>query len=115
MTDFCIQIHPDRVRDLDLERVRTVCEGLAKDKSLIKRFAFSDRPADGWERRHINLIFDTDCPADLWRRLLGALYRCDVVGRPLQMSSMAMCEGERGWGDYLLLHHYDPRERLHRL
>lgn len=115
MTDFCIQIHPDRLRDLDLGRVRAVCEGLAADTSLIKRFAFSDRPAEGRERRHVNLIFDTDRPADLWKLLLGRLYQCEVLGRSLQMASMAMCEGEHGWGDYLLLHHYDPRERLHRL
>ncbi|WP_295558998.1 hypothetical protein [uncultured Hyphomicrobium sp.] len=115
MTDFCIQIHPDRNRDLDFDRVRKVCEGLAADKALIKWFAFSDRPADGRERRHINLLFDTDRPADLWRALLVKLYQCETVGRPLQMSSMAMCEGDGGWSDYLLLHHYDPRERLHRL
>jgi hypothetical protein len=26
----------------------------------------------------------------------------------MRRSSMAMCEGAHGWGDYLLLHHFDP-------
>ena len=115
MTDFCIQIHPDRSRDLDLAGVRAVCEGLARDTSLIKRFAYRDRPEDGRERRHINLIFDTDRPAELWRALRTELYESNTLGRPMQIASMAMCEGERGWRGYLLLYHYDPRERLHRL
>ena len=115
MTDFCIQIHPDQSQGLDLDRVQAICEQVSTDSSLVKRFAFRDRPARGKDRRHINLIFDTDRPAVLWKRLLQSLYGCDVVGRPLQMASMAMCEGDGGWKDYLLLHHYDPRERLHRL
>lgn len=114
MSDFCIQIHPDRAIDLDLARVRALCEVLAADTDLIKRFAFRDRPADGAEQRHVNLIFDTDRPADLWKLLTERLYESDGLGRRMQMSSMAMCEGEHGWRDYLLLYHYDPRERLNR-
>ncbi|WP_072389962.1 hypothetical protein [Hyphomicrobium sp. CS1GBMeth3] len=115
MTDFCIQIHPDLSPDLDLAQVRSACESLASDRDLIKRFAFLDRPAEGEEPHHINLIFDTDRPAHLWRLLQDRLYECDRVGRPMQVSSMAMCEGEHGWRDYLLLYHYDPRESLNRL
>lgn len=115
MTDFCIQIHPDRSRDLDLARVLSVCERLADDKDLVRRFAFVERPGEGSEPRHVNLIFDTDRPADLWLCLRGRLYRCPALGRAMQMSSMAMCEGEHGWRDYLLLYHYDPREQLHSL
>ncbi|MCC7251295.1 hypothetical protein [Hyphomicrobium sp.] len=116
MTDFCIQIHPDRSADLDLARVRAICESMAvADKDLIKRFAFLDRPADGDEAWHVNLIFDTDRPADLWRLIRERLYESDGLARPMQMSSLSMCEGEHGWRDYLLLYHYDPRERLNRL
>jgi hypothetical protein len=114
MTDFCIQIHPDRSKELDLARVRSICERIAADKALIKRFAFVDRPGDGSERRHINLIFDTDRPADLWSLIRQGLYESEALGRPMQISSMAMCEGEHGWRDYLLLYHYDPRESLNR-
>jgi hypothetical protein len=58
------------------------------------------------------MIFDTDNPVDLWRLLKCLLYDSDTLGRPMQMSSMAMCEGEHGWRDYLLLYHYDPHETL---
>lgn len=113
MTDFCIQIHPDRSKHLDLARVCKICETLARDdKLLIKRFAFADRPADDDDVRHVNLIFDTDSPETLWRLLKSWLYDSDTLGRPMQMSSMAMCEGEHGWRDYLLLYHYDPHETL---
>jgi hypothetical protein len=43
------------------------------------------------------------------------LYRSSEFGGALAESSMAMCEGQRGWEDYLLLHHYDPAVQLDRL
>jgi hypothetical protein len=42
-------------------------------------------------------------------------YRSSEFGGALAESSMAMCEGQRGWEDYLLLHHYDPAVQLDRL
>jgi hypothetical protein len=50
-------------------------------------------------------------PADV--RALWAAVREQVRADPaLASSAIVCCEGERGWDDYLLLHHYDPAERL---
>lgn len=112
MTDFCIQVHPDRSLELDLDRVRSLCEGLASSNRLIRRFTF----AEGTDRgRYANLMFDTTDPEALWKLLQQSLYRSSEFGGALAKSSMVMCEGSHGWDDYLLLHHYDPTVRCDRL
>jgi hypothetical protein len=105
MTDFCIQIHPERSADLDVAAVETLCEGLARDQGLIQRFAVVEGADDG---NYVNLMFETQEPRQLWGLLQEQLYQSREFGGALQVSSMVMCEGSDGWNDYLLLHHYDP-------
>jgi hypothetical protein len=111
MKDLCVQIHPDRVVGFDLAGVRMLCEVLARDTTLITRFSVVEGEGD---RRYVNVVFETtDIPA-FWERLWREVYQHDVLGKPMQLSSMAMCHGEHGWDDYLLLHHYDPAQTLDR-
>lgn len=93
-----------RCDDLDVPGVRSVCEDLAAEKILIQRFAFVDG-TDG--HYYIDLMFETDRPKELWDLLLQRLYQSAEFGGSMRKSSMAMCQGQHGWDDYLLLHHYD--------
>ena len=58
---------------------------------------------------------NVDCqPADvraLWAEVREQL-RADAG---LAASAIVCCEGEHGWDDYLLLHHFDPSEPLDEL
>lgn len=105
MTDFCIQIHPQRAADLDLAGLFSLCNDLARKKDLIRRFAIVDG-TDGHD--HVNLMFETRRPGKLWSVLQSRLYQSGEFGGALKQCSMAMCQGAHGWDDYLLLHHYDP-------
>lgn len=105
MTEFCIQIHPGRAGDLDLDAVRALCAALAKDDGLVRRHVVVEGEDDG---PYVNLMFDTERPKELWSLLQQRLYQSSAVGAPMRRGSMAMCQGKRGWDDYLLLHHYDP-------
>lgn len=58
---------------------------------------------------HLNINCTTEDLATLWAHLKKGLYECDSV---LQNASIVVCEGESGWDDYLLLHHYDEDEEL---
>ena len=102
---LCIQVQPNRARDIDLARVRSICEGLATRKDLIARFSASEGCDKG---PYVNLMFETGNPKELWRQLRTKLYRDKAVGAALARSSMAMIEGEQGWDDYDLLFHFDP-------
>lgn len=107
MTDFCIQVHPHRSADLVVARVRSVCEDLAVSNPRIRRFAVVDG-TDG--HYYVNLMFETNCPRELWHLLFEHLYESSEFGDQMKVSSMAMCEGDHGWDDYLLLHHFNPAQ-----
>ncbi len=105
MTEFCIHIHPNRARDLDLAQVRALCAALARERDLVRRHAV----LEGLDHvPYVNLMFETERPDLLWSLIEQRLYRDGAVGGALRASSMAMCQGTRGWDDYRLLHHYDP-------
>jgi len=104
MIQFSIQIHPHRSPQLDLSSLRSECERLAADTALVREFSW----AEGFdEHTYVNLTFETDRPKQLWALLHEQLYQASTFGSFMRVSSMAMCEGQHGWDDYLLLHHYD--------
>jgi hypothetical protein len=109
--ELCIQVHPDRVKGLNMSAVRSRCEALANN-SLISRFAQGEGVDSG---RYANIIFETADVTALWSLVWREIYSNVAVGQPMRLASIATCHGARGWDDYLLLHHYDPAQPLDRL
>lgn len=60
---------------------------------------------------YINVTFAAPDHVAGWMQL-RALYDDSKAGRQLAVSTIVVCEGERSWDDYLLLHHFDPGEKL---
>lgn len=58
----------------------------------------------------VNANFETSDLAGLWRRLRESLATAGLLE-----GTIVTCEGERGWDDYLLLHHFDHGQRLGQL
>ena len=73
---------------------------------IFKRLVKSPALPRLWKpsRETINVDFASDDVHGLWSVLLeqwqtdSALAECSIV----------CCEGDNGWDDYLLLHHFDP-------
>ena len=105
MTTFCIQVQPDRAPDLDMERVRSLCRLISSRRALVVRHSIAEGVDKG---RYVNLMFDTAQPRELWGMLHSIFYEDAIIGSGLALASMAMCEGDQGWDDYRLLHHFDP-------
>ena len=104
MIQFSIQVHPDRSPQLDLSSLLSECERLATDKALVSQFSW----AEGFdEHTYVNITFETDRPRQLWELLHEQVYQGSTLGSFMQIASIAVCEGQHGWDDYLLLHHYD--------
>jgi hypothetical protein len=104
MTELCIQIQPRRSAELNLSRIKSRCEGLARQEMLIRNFVFDDRIEHD---ACANLRFETVDAKALWGLLRRRIYRSEF-GRAVQAASIAICQGQNGWDDYLLLYHYDP-------
>lgn len=109
MTTLCIQIQPDRVAQFDQAAVEAVCDALRIHKPLISAFQLEAGEDDG---PYLNLMFETEDAQALWPILQTAFYPASPFGDMLRATSMAMCTGEEGWDDFLLLYHYDDNLQL---
>ena len=57
---------------------------------------------------YININFDTNDIVSLWDAISEL-----VTSDPLwESATIACCEGDNGWDDYLLLYHFDETEQL---
>jgi hypothetical protein len=53
-----------------------------------------------------NVMFDVGSPQDALSAL-GVVFDSAAVGPSARAACIVTCQGERGWDDYLLLHHFD--------
>jgi hypothetical protein len=64
---------------------------------------------EGYDRgRYVNVDFWAADPTALWAKVRSELRAAPEMAG----AAIACCQGERGWDDYLLLHHFEPDEPL---
>lgn len=97
-----IQLQPARSPGLDLP------EAVARLSCLATGVLVTEGEDNG---RYVNVDFKVADPSGLWALIRQELH--SVAG--LAGAAIIVCEGERGWDDYLLLHHFNPAEPLDRL
>lgn len=105
MKSLHIQLQPDLAPGLDCmaeaERLRRVAESTR----VIGSIQIVEGNDDG---KYINIDLRTEDLVSVWSRLRQE-WR---LGSLLAGCSIVCCEGDRGWDDYRLLHHFDPSEPL---
>jgi hypothetical protein len=94
-----IQLQPARSPELHL------AEALKQLRSLVPGVLVTEGQEDG---PYINVDFMTADLFGLWESVRKVLET--VPG--LNGAAIIVCEGERGWDDYLLLHHFDPQQKV---
>jgi predicted RNA binding protein with dsRBD fold (UPF0201 family) len=92
----CVQFQPDRVT-ADEARVR---------QALREALAGADVDVGEEDRRYENFTFEAASPEDALSKV-RVVFDSPQVGRAARASCIVTCQGEHGWDDYLLLHHYD--------
>jgi hypothetical protein len=96
--------------------VRTVCVQFQPDRTIAAescvRQAFRDALpgaeviAGEDDGRYENIMFDVESPEEAML-MLRAVFDAPDIGRVARLSCIVTCQGEHGWEDHLLLHHYD--------
>lgn len=81
---------------------------LTSNKYLVEQYSF-DNGEDGVP--YFNFTFYTLQASSLWLLIQERLYKSGELGPHMAATSMAMCTGKDGWNDYLLLFHFDPKEK----
>ncbi len=110
MRILIVQIQSDRIGAGESDRWVEALRSAADDAVL--RFTGVNHGED--DGPYINVRFEAPDPIAAWAALRTTYKRPDV-GREMASSTIATCEGEQGWDDYLLLHHFDPRVQLDEL
>jgi hypothetical protein len=83
-------------------------EAVARLSRLAAGVKVTEGEDDG---RYLNVNFKAADLSELW-----ALIREELQSFPgLAGAAIVVCEGEFGWDDYLLLHHFNPEEQLDQL
>jgi hypothetical protein len=101
-----IHLQPERSPELDVTAAITLLRLVGE---LAGTRAQVTEGVDG--ERYINLDFAPEDTAGLWASVREELR--NVPG--LADAAIVCCEGEHGWDDYLLLHHFDKTEPLDEL
>ena len=57
---------------------------------------------------YVNVDFRTEDILSLW----GSVQKVLKSTNGMAKAAIVVCEGENGWDDYLLLHHFNPDETL---
>ncbi|WP_028450424.1 MULTISPECIES: hypothetical protein [Chitinibacter] len=99
-----IQLHPQRVPTLNLEQARAAFAKLAQHP-LVRGSRVTEGEEEG---PYLNFEYKTDDLAALWDEVKSSIYDGSLLAFQLQRASMAIAQGDEGWDDYLVLHHFDP-------
>ncbi|MFT3879361.1 MAG: hypothetical protein QM703_06850 [Gemmatales bacterium] len=101
-----IQIQPERSPFMDVE---TVVAGI---RELSNSYTTSLHVTEGQEEaRYINLIMEAAHPRQIWEAISNEL----SIDAGFANAAIVCCQGNHGWDDYLLLHHFDRTEPLDEL
>lgn len=103
MDVICIQIQPDLSRlfsEQAIDELRTV----PVPPGLVKKVTVEEGTDNG---RYINLLFQTTNARQLW-----PVIREQLIHLGLQRAAIVTCSGRESWQNYLLLHHFNAKERL---
>jgi len=98
MRKICVQLQPHRAPELSMTEVRSVLESIAATPRLVQGHRVDD----------LNFIFESPDLDELWRLIEDQIFREPPWGRLARKASIVTCEGEQGWDDRLILHHFDP-------
>jgi hypothetical protein len=101
-----VQLQPERVAGFDLPGTIDLLRSLGREHA--QGTSMTSGEDDG---QYVNIDFDIENVSAFWLRLREQL-RTD---NSLASCLIVCCEGEDGWNDYLLLHHFDTGVELDEL
>jgi hypothetical protein len=108
MKTLCVQIQPERAPGLDEASARDILLNVGAGTGVVHA-----QVTEGYDGcRYINIQYATDDLPRLWTLIKEGVLNEPKVGPLLARCMIVVCQGEAGWDDYLLLHHFDGAEPL---
>ena len=107
MKAIIIQLQPDRSDLCNETDALEAIESIAHDLDPVEEIEMESGDDDG---PYTNILITTSDLSSTWKTLKTELFEHEELGPFLSASTIVSAEGDEGWDDYLLLHHYDPSE-----
>ena len=97
-----IQIQPKLTHTINSEGVTT----------FLKNEGYTPEISEGNDSgKYINLNIKTNNIKELWVKVEKYLKEHNELAN----STIVTCEGSQGWDNYLLLHHFDSKEKINEI
>jgi hypothetical protein len=108
------QFQPNRATGVSPERFVSLMGSVASKAAYVKEFTIvrgNDRGP------YINAFFSLQAKylPTLWSLLQQRVLKHRAIGSAVRRSSIIVCQGTRGWDNYLLLHHFQKAIDFDRL
>src|SRR4051812_8946053 len=103
MDALSIHVQPDRSRLFSEDAIAQL-RNIQVEPGLVEKVTVDDGNDHG---RYIDITFTTINARQLW-----PVVREQIIRLGLQRATIVTCTGRERWRDYLLLHHFDPKQRL---
>ena len=108
MRTLSVQLHPARAARLSVASVVRLFADIAAKDPAVRRFEVQ-RGTDRGPYVNIHFIARKPDIARLWAVVHKRVLRHRTLGPGIRRSCMVMCEGSRGWDNYLLLYHFNDK------
>lgn len=107
--NLVIQIQPDLLSTPSKDLIIQDFIKFLNEISPVGHCSVSTGDEDG---SYINIELQSGDVQRLWEKIQNELSINSNDFSVLAKGIVVVCEGDKGWDDYLQLHHYDPSEKL---
>jgi hypothetical protein len=104
-----IQIQPELLLNPNKEQLIGEFVSFLNDLSPFNHCLVSSGDENG---AYVNIEVQSKNVQHLWEKIQSALLLKSIDSSVIAKGLVVVCEGDKGWDDYLLLYHYDPSEHV---
>jgi hypothetical protein len=106
---LCLQFQPNRSGGIDHASVTKLMARIAIASPTVREFVYELGTDKG---SYVNYCFTAKTIQPIWAAIYKTGLRHRKYGPALRRSTIVACMGSKGWGNYLLLHHFDQKQQL---
>jgi hypothetical protein len=112
MKTISLQFQPNRATKVSISSTSELMLQVALAHKDVRQFTIK---RGGVSRQYINYLFVSRGVRSIWRAIYLKVLHHRQMGPALRRACIVTAEGSRGWDNYVLLHHFDPRQKLDQL
>jgi hypothetical protein len=112
MSALSILVRLDHAPELDPAAIKQRLAAVGHAEQVVSKVNVIEGEEDGG---YINVTYSSGDLQALWTLIRSELAGGAARGPSMLGCTIAVCTGQFGWDDYLLLHHFDPLQPLDEL